>query len=172
MVLGDQYYANAGAGVPQQSTWQHQQQQLPQHQTYPSYNNQPFSLPVQPAVIQGYPQQQGGHNMMAMHQGQGQGAYMQTQQLQVQGIPGQVQPVLVIRKPNEVFVGDLSYFCEEKDLFDLFSQYGTVDNCRIVRNDSKNRSLMFGFVCMSNEQEAQAVAKILHNSTFMGRAMK
>lgn len=167
MVLGDYaYLSHGGSGAMsapvQQQSWL-QQQQFPSGNSHLQYGqsvrqqpSQPFSLPVQPVVLQ--------HQAPVGQAGQG----PMTQQQQI--ING--QPVLVIRKPNEVFVGDLSYFCEEKDLFELFSQYGTVDNCRIVRNDSKNRSLMFGFVCMSNEQEAQAVAKVLHNYTFMGRAMK
>ncbi len=77
-----------------------------------------------------------------------------------------------MKNPNEVFVGDLSFFCEEKDLFDLFSQYGRVESCRIVMNDSQTKSLMFGFVCLSSPQEAATAARVLHNHPFMGRNMK
>jgi RNA recognition motif-containing protein len=77
-----------------------------------------------------------------------------------------------VKHPYELFVGDLSFFCEEKDLLDLFTRFGSVDNCRIVRNDSKNRSLMFGFVCMSTLEEAVAATNALNNFMYMGRAMK
>ncbi len=149
MVFGE-YYNPSSTSAP--SEWHQLEQSFRSMSFQPQVaapsmlpTQQPFNIPVQPAM-----------NSMLQHPA-------------MNGVAGQV---VVIRKPNEVFVGDLSYFCEEKDLFELFSQYGAVDNCRIVRNDSKNRSLMFGFVCMSNEQEAQAAAKLLNNYTFMGRAMK
>lgn len=76
------------------------------------------------------------------------------------------------RRPNEVFVGDLSFFCREQDLIDHFSQYGRVTNCHVVLNDNRTRSLMFGFVTMSTEPEAVTVASKVHNQLFMGRTIK
>ncbi len=76
------------------------------------------------------------------------------------------------RRPNEVFVGDLSYFCREQDLIDLFSQYGQVTNCHIVFNDDRTRSLMFGFITMATEDEARSVCHVLNSQIFMGRTMK
>lgn len=76
------------------------------------------------------------------------------------------------RKPNELFVGDLSYFCTEAHLFDLFNQYGNVTGVRIVRNDQKKRSMNFGFVSMESPQMAREIAKVLNNHLFMGRVMK
>jgi RNA recognition motif-containing protein len=75
-------------------------------------------------------------------------------------------------KSYEIFVGNLSFFCEEIDLLSLFSKFGNVEHCRIVRNDGRKRSLMYGFVCMSTELEAQSAANALQGSSFMGRAMK
>jgi RNA recognition motif-containing protein len=77
-----------------------------------------------------------------------------------------------IAKPNEVFVGNLSYFCTETDLFELFSQYVPVEDVRIVRNDSGRRSLMFGFIIFPSPFEAMEAVKILNNHLFMGRNLK
>lgn len=76
------------------------------------------------------------------------------------------------RRPNDVFVGDLSYFCREKDLLELFTQYGQVISCHIVYNDQRTRSLMYGFVTMSTEAEARSVSATLNNQVFMGRCIK
>jgi hypothetical protein len=161
MVYGEYYNNNNNANVA--LDWQRYEtsrlMQLQQQQQQLLQQTQQFSQGVPPSnYIVPAPSQYGVPTQPVI-----------THTVQSNGPNGQV---VVIRKPNEVFVGDLSYFCEEKDLHELFSQYGTVDNCRIVRNDNKNRSLMFGFVCMSSEKEAQAVAKLLHNQTFLGRAMK
>ena len=75
-------------------------------------------------------------------------------------------------KPNELFVGNLSYFCEEKDLFELFDQYGNVEDVRIIKNDSGTRSLMFGFVTMASVYEAREMEKLLNNHLFMGRRLR
>ncbi len=75
-------------------------------------------------------------------------------------------------KPNELFIGNLSYFCEEKDLFELFDQYGNVEDVRIIKNDSGTRSLMFGFVSMSTVHEAREMEKLLNNHLFLGRRIR
>jgi RNA recognition motif-containing protein len=77
-----------------------------------------------------------------------------------------------IEQPNIVFVGNLSYFCEESDLFELFNQYGRVQHVRIVRNDTNTRSLMFGFVTLSSVHEAREMERLLNNHLFMGRSMR
>jgi RNA recognition motif-containing protein len=75
-------------------------------------------------------------------------------------------------KPNELFVGNLSYFCEEKDLYQLFDQYAHVEDVRIIKNDSGTRSLMFGFVSLSTVHEAREMEKLLNNYLFMGRRIR
>lgn len=75
-------------------------------------------------------------------------------------------------KPNELFIGNLSYFCEEKDLFELFDQYGNVEDVRIIKNDTGTRSLMFGFVTMSSVHEAREMEKLLNGHMFMGRRIR
>ncbi len=73
---------------------------------------------------------------------------------------------------NELHVGDLSYFCEEKHLYELFKNFGCVKSCRIVRNYNQTRSLMFGFVMMSTTSEAVLAASYLNGQMFMGRKLK
>jgi RNA recognition motif-containing protein len=77
-----------------------------------------------------------------------------------------------VEQPNVVFVGNLSYFCEETHVFELFNQYGHVQHVRIVRNDSNTRSLMFGFVTLSSIHEAREIERLLNNHMFMGRRMR
>lgn len=77
-----------------------------------------------------------------------------------------------VHHPNELFVGDLSFFCTEADLFQLLSSFGRVESLRIVFNEQKSRSLMFGFIIMSAFEEAEAAVHYLNNQLFMGRKMK
>ena len=76
------------------------------------------------------------------------------------------------RNPLEVFVGNLSYFCEEKDLYELFNQYSTVTNVRVMRNDDKSRSLMFGFIVLTSRTEVEEICRLLHGHLFLGRHLR
>ncbi len=73
---------------------------------------------------------------------------------------------------SEIFVGNLSFFCEESHVYELFNAYGNVEEVRIVRNDSNTRSLMFGFATMSSPAEAREMCKLLNGHLFMGRNLK
>ncbi len=73
---------------------------------------------------------------------------------------------------NEVFVGNLSYFCDENDLYQLFDNYADVTHVRIVRNAENNRTLMFGFVTLSTVNEAKEMSKLLTGQLFMGRKLR
>ncbi len=74
--------------------------------------------------------------------------------------------------PNEVFCGNLSFFCEEQDLLHLFQEYSRVRSIRIIRNPEKTKSLMFGFARMETVAEAEEIARIFNGQMFMGRRIK
>lgn len=69
-----------------------------------------------------------------------------------------------------IFVGDLSFFCEEQDLHHLFSNYGLVSSV-IVRRGKEGNSLQFAFVIM-NEPEAVLACSSLNGQKFMGRKLR
>ncbi|MDR2463897.1 MAG: RNA-binding protein [Verrucomicrobiales bacterium] len=81
-------------------------------------------------------------------------------------------PALETQK-NEVetprlYIGNLSYETSESDLFDLFSQVGTVNNVEVVR-DGRSNSKGFGFVEMGTLETAKAASEKFHRTDFMGR---
>ena len=76
------------------------------------------------------------------------------------------------RHRNEVFVGDLSFFCQELHLLELFSNYGPVTDVRVKRSDRGNRTLMYGFVRMAELDHAAKAAAELHGKLYMGRKMR
>jgi RNA recognition motif-containing protein len=66
-----------------------------------------------------------------------------------------------------LYVGGLPYQTTDQDLVDLFSQAGQVTFARIITDRDTGRSKGFGFVEMSNDQEAQnAIARL--NGTSVG----
>jgi RNA recognition motif-containing protein len=72
----------------------------------------------------------------------------------------------------EIFVGDVSFFCVDYDIFQLFSQFGRVLRARIKKSDKDGRTLMYGFVDMENVHEAEKAVAQLHGSRFQGRDIR
>jgi RNA recognition motif-containing protein len=66
-----------------------------------------------------------------------------------------------------LYVGGLPYHTTEQDLLDLFEQVGQVIEARVITDRETGRSKGFGFVEMSNDQEAQAAIARL-NGTLLG----
>ncbi len=77
-----------------------------------------------------------------------------------------------MRNPNELFVGDLSFFCTEEDLYRLFGNFGVVAEARIKRSDKGGKTLMYGFVRMDSLPPALEAAKYLNGNLYMGREIK
>ena len=66
-----------------------------------------------------------------------------------------------------IYVGNLSWNLKDQDLANLFTPYGEVASAKIVMDKFTQRSKGFGFVEMSNDQEAQsAIAQL--NGTLLG----
>lgn len=90
-------------------------------------------------------------------------------------------PYLDSRSPNQrgadnqhtkgVFVGDLSSFCTEKDLYDLFARFGRVSAIEIKRGRHGD-SLLHGFVEYDSEQAASTAIQAMNRFKYKGRKMR
>lgn len=70
---------------------------------------------------------------------------------------------------TKLFVGGLPYSVTDDELQELFAPTGTVVSAKVIIDRETNRSKGFGFVEMSNDEEAQAAIKQLHDSEVGGR---
>lgn len=57
------------------------------------------------------------------------------------------------------------------DLFNLFSQYGTVTTAKIINDKVTGRSKGFGFVEMENDDEARQAISSLNENEIQGRKL-
>src|SRR3954465_14863723 len=73
---------------------------------------------------------------------------------------------------KKLYVGNLSYDTTNEALQQLFSAHGTVDSAQVIMDRDSGRSKGFGFVEMSNDQEAQAAIAALDGQQNGGRALK
>ncbi|MCK4270932.1 MAG: RNA-binding protein [Methanogenium sp.] len=67
---------------------------------------------------------------------------------------------------SKLYVGNLTYSVTEKQLEELFSQYGDVKDVRIIERKG------FGFVEMAAAEEAEKAKEALNETEFEGRTMR
>ena len=72
----------------------------------------------------------------------------------------------------KIYVGNLPYETTGDDLVELFQPYGTIVSGQVVVDRFSGRSRGFGFVEMSDENEAQAAIDALHDQPYGGRPLK
>lgn len=82
---------------------------------------------------------------------------------------GEVQRIM---SSSKLYVGNLPFRVTEEELRDLFGAHGEVVNATIVMDRDTGRPRGFGFIEMSNDDEAQAVIQNLDGKDFMGRSLK
>ncbi len=73
----------------------------------------------------------------------------------------------------KIFVGNLSFDATQEDVKELFEGFGNVASVAIVMEKEKKapKSRGFGFVDMSDGQQALAAIAALNGKEFMGRAL-
>ncbi|MBU4173454.1 MAG: RNA-binding protein [Actinobacteria bacterium] len=71
----------------------------------------------------------------------------------------------------KIYVGNLSYSTSEEDVRAAFSQFGTVDSADVIIDRNSGRSKGFGFVEMSNDDEANAAITGLNDKDLDGRSL-
>ena len=69
----------------------------------------------------------------------------------------------------DIYVGNLPYETTEEDLKDLFAEFGSVSNARVITDKYTGRSKGFGFVDMPNQEEAEEAVKQLEGKIIGGR---
>ncbi|MCX7675210.1 MAG: RNA-binding protein [Bdellovibrionaceae bacterium] len=69
----------------------------------------------------------------------------------------------------KLYVGNLSYTCDDQSLQDAFSAYGEVVSARVITDRMSGRSKGFGFVEMSDASSAQKAIEAMNGKEFMGR---
>jgi len=72
---------------------------------------------------------------------------------------------------KKLYVGNLSYEVDGSELEQLFGAHGQVVSAQIINDRDTGRSKGFGFVEMSNDDEAQAAIAALNGQQHNGRAL-
>jgi cold-inducible RNA-binding protein len=72
---------------------------------------------------------------------------------------------------KKIYVGNFSFNMTEEELRSLFEPYGKVESATLVTDRDTGRSRGFGFVAMTNDQEAENAMAALNGKESGGRAL-
>ena len=72
---------------------------------------------------------------------------------------------------KKLYVGGLPYKTTDAELRDAFSKAGAVDSATVIIDKMTGRSKGFGFVEMSNDNEAEAAIEMWNGKDFDGRTI-
>lgn len=71
-----------------------------------------------------------------------------------------------------LFVGDLSIFCTEEDIREVFSPIGELQEIKIIRCEETKKNLSYGFVKYSDSEAAVKAIEELNGTMLCGRPMR
>ena len=72
---------------------------------------------------------------------------------------------------KNIFVGNLDFGATEESVRSLFEEYGAVERVSVLKDRDTGRSRGFGFVEMSNAEEADRAINALNGTNFGGRPL-
>lgn len=72
---------------------------------------------------------------------------------------------------KKLYVGGLPYSTTQDSLRDAFAQVGQVDSVTIITDKMTGRSRGFGFVEMTNDDEADKAVEVWNGKEFEGRKL-
>ncbi|MFH0780153.1 MAG: RNA-binding protein [Parcubacteria group bacterium] len=72
---------------------------------------------------------------------------------------------------KKLYVGNLPFSTTDEELKDKFSEAGSVESAKIITDKFSGRSKGFGFVEMSNDEEAAKAIEMFNGSQFGDRTI-
>ena len=72
---------------------------------------------------------------------------------------------------KKLYVGNMSYYVTSDELEKLFSAHGSVQSVQLIKDRDSGQSKGFGFIEMSNGNEATAAIAALNGTEVQGRPL-
>lgn len=72
----------------------------------------------------------------------------------------------------KLYVGNLSFNTTEDEVKELFEKSGAVQSVSIIKDKYSDRSKGFGFVEMTNDEEAKKAIESINGTDFKGRNIR
>lgn len=71
-----------------------------------------------------------------------------------------------------IYISNLSFDVTDKDLNDIFSDYGVVTSAKVIMDRETGRSRGFGFVEMTSDEEARKAIAELDQAEYVGKTIR
>ena len=71
-----------------------------------------------------------------------------------------------------IYIGNLSYSTTEESLMGFFTEFGTVESIKVIKDRFSGRSKGFGFIEMPDNSEADQAIKALNGNQIDGNSIK
>ena len=68
-----------------------------------------------------------------------------------------------------IYVGNLSYEVTERDLREIFEEFGSVEKANVITDRDTGRSKGFGFIEMEDQAAAEKAIETLNGTSISGR---
>ena len=70
-----------------------------------------------------------------------------------------------------IFISNLSFRVNDEDLKQLFEEYGEISSAKVITDKYSGKSRGFGFVEMSNDEEAKKAIEELDRAEYDGKVI-
>eukprot|EP01080_Neovahlkampfia_damariscottae_P001795 gene1795-937_t len=72
----------------------------------------------------------------------------------------------------EIFVGGIPFEAKESEIYDLFSEFGKINKCHLVRNRETGEHKGFGFIKFYEKKNMEEAIEKMNGSQFLGKFLK
>lgn len=73
---------------------------------------------------------------------------------------------------STLFLGDLSIFCQESDIYHLFNTFGPIERIEIKKNEHSGPQLTYAFIKFKFAHSAEMALRQVNGTLFMGRFIR
>lgn len=73
---------------------------------------------------------------------------------------------------TSLFLGDLSVYCTEKDVFSLFQGFGPIESIQLKRKSTSNGRPSYGFIQFRFKESAEEALRVMNGRVVHGRAIR
>lgn len=71
-----------------------------------------------------------------------------------------------------LFLGDLSVYCTEADLYSMFEPFGLIESVQLKRKSITDGRAAYGFVTFRTRESAEAAIRAMNGQVVTGRAIR
>ena len=76
------------------------------------------------------------------------------------------------KQQRTIYLGDLSAFCNEQELYEVFKPFGEIQEIKLMRSKHDGSCLGYGFMTFATIEQAFNAMESMHGKMLIGRQLK